>query len=107
MIQETANPTKPCRCILDQNISTACTWAIWKIGSLGIVDCVVWCMKTMGPAGPDEHFVHIGQCGARTALVTSRKKINSAHCGGFWGFWFRGWKDIEFARLCILSMFLH
>jgi hypothetical protein len=22
-----------------------------------------WCLKTMSPAGPDEHFVHIGQCG--------------------------------------------
>jgi hypothetical protein len=21
-----------------------------------------WCIRTMGPAGPDEHFVHLSRC---------------------------------------------
>jgi hypothetical protein len=26
-----------------------------------------WCLRTMGPAGPDEHFVHLSRCTATRA----------------------------------------
>jgi hypothetical protein len=63
MIEETANATKPCRCIRTKTIygSYVGNMEDWITGVSSTAS--FWCMKTMGPAGPDEHFVHIGQCG--------------------------------------------
>ncbi len=30
-----------------------------------------WCLRTMGPAGPDEHFVHLSQCKSGRACYES------------------------------------
>lgn len=55
--------TKLCQCLRTKTIygNFAGDFETWQDGVVSAAS--FWCLKTMGPAGPDEHFVHIGQCG--------------------------------------------
>jgi hypothetical protein len=52
-----------CQCLRTKTIygNFAGDFETWRDGVASSAS--FWCLKTMGPAGPDEHFVHIGQCG--------------------------------------------
>lgn len=54
--------TKVCRCLRTKTIygNFAADFETWMDSIASSAS--FWCMKTMGPAGPDDHFVHIGQC---------------------------------------------
>jgi hypothetical protein len=54
---------KVCQCLRTKTIygNFAGDFETWRDGLAASAS--FWCLKTMGPAGPDEHFVHIGQCG--------------------------------------------
>ena len=53
---------QPCQCLRTKNPygSTPQNSASWLPG----VDTSssYWCLRTMGPAGPDEHYVHLSRC---------------------------------------------
>ena len=63
MSAETITRAKPCRCIRTKTMYGTFVGNAedWETGVASTA--AFWCMKTMGPAGPDEHFVHISQCG--------------------------------------------
>jgi hypothetical protein len=54
---------KVCRCLRTKTIygNFAGDFETWHDSVAS--SAAFWCLKTMGPAGPDEHFVHVGQCG--------------------------------------------
>ncbi len=58
------SPTKPCKCLRTKNPygTTPQNAESWLPG----VDTSssYWCLRTMGPAGPDDHFVHLSRCTA-------------------------------------------
>ena len=33
-----------------------------------------WCLRTMGPAGPDEHYVHLSRCTPSRACCESAEE---------------------------------
>jgi hypothetical protein len=62
-VDEATEP-KVCQCLRTKTIygNFAGDFERWHDGVASSAS--FWCLKTMGPAGPDEHFVHIGQCGS-------------------------------------------
>ncbi len=56
--------TKPCKCLRTKNPygTTPQNSESWLPG----VDTSssYWCLRTMGPAGPDDHLVHLSRCTA-------------------------------------------
>ena len=52
----------PCQCLRTKNPygtspQSADTWLPGMQASSSY-----WCLRTMGPAGPDEHYVHLDRC---------------------------------------------
>ncbi len=62
MTQPEGNLAQPCRCLRTKNPygSTAQNSDSWLPG----VDATssYWCLLTMSPAGPDDHYVHLSRC---------------------------------------------
>lgn len=60
-----ATPTKiqPCECLRTKNpYGTSPQDAdAWLPGVH--TTSSYWCLRTMGPSGPDEHYVHLARCG--------------------------------------------
>ena len=59
--------TQPCQCLRTKNPygttpQNAENWLPHVATS-----STYWCLRTMGPAGTDEHFVHLSQCTSRRA----------------------------------------
>ena len=53
---------QPCQCLRTKNPygtspQNAESWLPGVASS-----STYWCLRTMGPAGPDEHFVHLSRC---------------------------------------------
>jgi hypothetical protein len=55
-------PQQPCQCLRTKNPygTSPQNAESWLPG----VDTTsaYWCLRTMGPAGPDEHYVHLSRC---------------------------------------------
>lgn len=53
---------QPCRCLRTKNPYGTTPQGVesWVAG----IDTAssYWCLRTMGPAGPDENYVHIARC---------------------------------------------
>ncbi len=58
----TERTTQPCQCLRTKNPygTTPQNVDSWLPGVAA--SSSYWCLRTMGPAGPDEHFVHLSQC---------------------------------------------
>jgi hypothetical protein len=58
----TINATQPCHCLRSKNPygSTPLNADSWLPSFHSVT--TYWCMRTMGPAGPDDHFVHLSRC---------------------------------------------
>lgn len=68
------SPTKPCQCLRTKNPygTTPQNAESWLPG----VDTssAYWCLRTMGPAGPDDHYVHLSRCTPSRACYESREE---------------------------------
>jgi len=57
-------PTKtlPCQCLRTKNPygTTPQNPEVWVAGI--DTSSSYWCLRTMGPAGPDDHYVHLARC---------------------------------------------
>ena len=53
---------QPCQCLRTKNPygTTPQNVEIWVDGIHTASS--YWCLRTMGPAGPDEHYVHLARC---------------------------------------------
>jgi hypothetical protein len=53
---------QPCQCLRTKNPygTTPKNPEIWVDGIHAASS--YWCLRTMGPAGPDEHYVHLARC---------------------------------------------
>ena len=63
MSTATQQPTSPpCQCLRTKNPygTTPQNAENWLPGVA--TSSTYWCLRTMGPAGPDEHFVHLSRC---------------------------------------------
>jgi hypothetical protein len=54
--------SQPCQCLRTKNPygTTPRNVEIWVDGIH--TSSSYWCLRTMGPAGPDEHYVHLARC---------------------------------------------
>ena len=70
----TTNATQPCQCLRTKNPygSTPMNAESWLPG-IGTARCY-WCLRTMGPAGPDDHFVHLSRCVAGRTCYEEREE---------------------------------
>lgn len=52
----------PCQCLRTKNAygTTPQSAENWLPGTHAT--STYWCLLTMGPAGPDEHYVHLARC---------------------------------------------
>lgn len=52
----------PCQCLRTKNAygTTPQAAETWLPGTHA--SSTYWCLRTMGPAGPDEHYVHLARC---------------------------------------------
>ncbi|MGC1783123.1 MAG: hypothetical protein WA708_11440 [Acidobacteriaceae bacterium] len=52
----------PCQCLRTKNAYGTTPQAVetWLPGTHA--SSTYWCLLTMGPAGPDEHYVHLARC---------------------------------------------
>jgi len=52
----------PCQCLRTKNPygTTPQSAESWHPGTHAASS--YWCLRTMGPAGPDEHYVHLARC---------------------------------------------
>jgi hypothetical protein len=55
--------TQPCRCLRTKNAYGTIPQSPekWPAGTHAASS--YWCLLTQGPAGPDEHYVHLARCG--------------------------------------------
>ena len=53
---------RPCQCLRTKNPygTSPQNAESWLPGVA--TSSTYWCLRTMGPAGPDEHFVHLSRC---------------------------------------------
>ncbi len=58
----TTSATQFCQCLRTKNPygTTPRNAEIWVPGIAAASS--YWCLRTMGPAGPDDHFVHLSSC---------------------------------------------
>ena len=70
----TTNATQPCQCLHTKNPygSTPQNADAW-LPSIRTASSY-WCMRTMGPAGPDDHFVHLSRCVPGRACYEEREE---------------------------------
>jgi hypothetical protein len=54
--------TKPCKCLRTKNRygSIPQNAESWLPGVAS--SSTYWCLRTIGPAGPDDHYVHLSHC---------------------------------------------
>lgn len=55
-------PSQPCQCLRTKNPygTTPQNAEMW-VDSIHTTSSY-WCLRTMGPAGPDDHYVHLARC---------------------------------------------
>jgi hypothetical protein len=70
----TTNATQPCQCLRSKNPygTTPVNAGAWLPSFHNTT--TYWCMRTMGPAGPDDHFVHLSRCVPGRACYEDREE---------------------------------
>jgi hypothetical protein len=71
MITTNERPPRPCQCLRTKNPygTTPQNSESWLPGVE--TTSAYWCLRTMGPAGPDEHYVHLARCTPSRACYES------------------------------------
>lgn len=57
-----ATRTEPCRCLRTKNAYGTIPLSAEKWLPGTHASSSYWCLLTQGPAGPDEHYVHLARC---------------------------------------------
>lgn len=68
------SPAKPCQCLRTKNPygTTPQNSESWLPGIA--TSSTYWCLRTMGPSGPDDHYVHLSRCTPSRSCYESREE---------------------------------